>query len=81
MTVKFVQKIIERQKLTTYALAKLIGVSTQLVDRWAGKTKIAAKGMQLDSLCKIRRIDGRSWNEFGAELDKEFLGRWEPPEE
>lgn len=31
------------------------------------------KGGSFETLCVLRKVSGMSWNEFGEELDREFL--------
>jgi len=75
MSVKIVKKIQERLGVTAYTLAKMIGVTQQAVRLYTGQTKTsrARQGMNLGVLCKLRKVSGMSWQQFGNELDREFL--------
>ena len=74
MGVKIVKQVQEKTGLTAYALGKLLGVTQQAVRRWNGATKVKTRneGMSLRVLCKLRRLSGMSWAQFGRELDREF---------
>lgn len=77
---KFVQKVLQDSELETpYALAKALTekygqyyAHTKIM-HWVGKTKQNQRGINLRDLCRLREISGKSWKEFGAELDDEFL--------
>lgn len=75
MSVNFVKKIQERLGVTAYALAKMLGVTQQAVRLWTGQTKTqrAREGMNLRVLCRLRKVSGMTWQQFGRELDQEFL--------
>lgn len=75
MGVKIVKKIQEQLGVTAYGLAKMIGVTQQAVRLYTGQTKTARprEGMNLRALCKLRKVSGMTWQQFGKELDREFL--------
>lgn len=74
MIVEFIKKIASKQGLTSYALAKRMGVSTTTAQKWLGEHGYTSpKGLQLDSLCKLRELGGLSWEDLGKMLDREFL--------
>ena len=76
MRMDFVRKVMDSVSASTnYKLAKLLGVSVQLVDGWTGKDKNrkSPAGMQLKYLVKLRAVSGMSWQTFGRLLDSEFL--------
>jgi transcriptional regulator with XRE-family HTH domain len=72
---RFVLAIQKKLGLTAYALAKKLGVTQQAVRIWNGSTKVSTQptGMNLQALCKLRKLSGMSWSQFGRELDREFL--------
>lgn len=74
MSVKIVSAIQKRLGVTSYRLAKMLGVSQQIVRVWNGttETKTKREGMNLKALCRLRKISGMSWEQFGKELDREF---------
>lgn len=76
MLMKLIEKVMKAANLdTSYKLAKLLNIPTQVVDRWRGKVKKGAPpgGMQFKYLCHLRRISGKTWVEFGKWLDEEFF--------
>lgn len=75
MSVKIVSLVQKQLGVTSYRLAKLLGVSQQIVRVWNGSTETKTKreGMNLCALCKLRKLSGMTWDQFGKELDKEFL--------
>ena len=74
MIVEFVRKIALKQGLTSYSLAKKLGVTTTTAQKWLGEHGYESpKGLQLGSLCKLRELGGLSWEDLGKMLDKEFL--------
>ena len=75
MSVKIVSLVQKQLGVTSYRLAKLLGVSQQIVRVWNGSTETKTKreGMNLRALCKLRKLSGMSWDQFGKELDREFL--------
>lgn len=75
MGVKIVSSVQKRLGVTSYRLAKMLGVSQQIVRVWNGTTETATKreGMNLKALCKLRKVSGLTWKQFGEELDREFL--------
>lgn len=76
MSVKIVKLVQTKLGVTSYRLAKMLGVSQQIVRIWNGSTETTNKreGMNLKSLCRLRNLSGMGWAKFGQELDKEFLG-------
>jgi len=71
MTMKaIIKKILDDHGWTTYRLAKELGTSVQSIDY---VVKSGTKGVRLNTLCKLRRVSGLSWAQFGKELDREFL--------
>jgi len=75
MGVKIVSSIQKQLGVTSYRLGKMLGVSQQIVRVWNGTTKTTTKreGMNLRALCKLRKVSGMTWQQFGKELDREFL--------
>lgn len=73
---EFVKRISDKIGARTgYALAKYLSVkfskhySPQQCTNWLGEQE----GMNLADLCRLREISGQSWEQFGADLDREFL--------
>lgn len=66
---KFIGTIRKRLRLTRYALAKELEIKTQSIDHLEEK----GLSMKIDTLCKLRRVSGLSWDKFGSMLDREFL--------
>lgn len=74
---EFVKKISDKIGARTgYALAKFLSVkfarhySPQQCSNWLGDQQ---EGINLADLCRLREISGQSWDDFGSELDSEFL--------
>lgn len=74
MLMKFVEKILaDSFERKPYRLAKQLEIPIQTVNAWLGKTKSGSRrGIALHLLCKLRRVSGLSWSEFGRLLDAEF---------
>lgn len=68
---KFVKKIREKLKIENCAqFAKALKIHPEYIYRYenrAGSNKI-----QIPHLCKMRKLSGMSWNNFGKLLDEEF---------
>ena len=75
MLMKLIKKIFDQSGLTQYRFAQELGVSQQLVQYWLGEVGGARPrtSVKLESLCKLRKIAGMSWEQLGKELDKEML--------
>lgn len=74
MGMKLISKIRNLTKLKNYGIAKTlktqgVEVTTQGIDAYERPT---ARSMRLDILCGLRRLSGKSWEEFGKWLDDEF---------
>jgi hypothetical protein len=75
MAMEIIERIRQWTKSKNYGLAKSlrtlgVDVTIQGLDGYDRET---AKGMRLDVLCGLRKLSGKSWEEFGKYLDKEFL--------
>jgi hypothetical protein len=80
MGMRLVKTIRDALKVKNYGLSpKLrdevgVEITVQGLD---GYDKDTAKSMRLDVLCGLRKVYGKSWDEFGKMLDAEFLPK--PP--
>lgn len=74
MLMKLVKKIFEDSGLSQYQFAKQLGVSIQIVQYWIGKVggNRPRSSIKLESLCKLRKMSGLSWEQFGKRIDQEF---------
>ena len=71
MTMKaIIKKILDDHGWTTYRLAKELQTNVQSIDYIV---KSGTKGVRLATLCKLRKVSGLTWKQFGEELDREFL--------
>lgn len=75
MTVKLVEKIRSEMNVSHKILARLLGISLQAVRKMCGvtPTRRPQTGMDLTTLCKLRKASGKNWAQFGRVLDDEFL--------
>ena len=65
---RFLKKPREAKGLSLAEMARRLSISGAAYHRM----EHASTGMQLASLCKIRKILGWSWTKLGQELDAEF---------
>lgn len=71
------KKIKKAKDLKNYGISKQLnemGIKITIpgVDAYEQPT---ARSMRLDVLCGLRKISGKSWEEFGKWLDQEFGGK------
>jgi len=74
MAMDLLGKIRKVSKLTNYGIAKALnasGVKITIpgVDSYE---RPEARSMRLDVLCGLRRLSGKTWEDFGKWLDEEF---------
>lgn len=69
MSVKFIDKILDRLDISANAAARWMNVSPQQVHH--ARTK--GETLSLHIMCLWRRISGLDWKEFGKLLDDEFI--------
>ena len=72
---RMLKKIKELTDLTAYGIAGTlenmgIKITTSGIDNYL---RHPPRSMRLDVLCGLRKLSGLSWEEFGAELDSDFL--------
>jgi hypothetical protein len=59
---------------TNYKLSKLLNShGIEITPNGVQQYEVSAKGMRLEVLCVLRKLCGLSWEQFGKELDAEFL--------
>lgn len=70
------EKVRLEMNVTHKVLARLLDVSLQAVRKMCGvtPTKRPQTGMDLHTLCKLRKVSGKNWAQFGKLLDDEFGG-------
>jgi transcriptional regulator with XRE-family HTH domain len=72
MNVKQILKNIkERLGVSSYELAKLTGISAQVLSHWERND---AKTVKLELLAKLRKGAKMDWKQLGKMIDEEFEG-------
>lgn len=66
---KFLRPLRTERKMTQDYMANTLGVTRAAYHRMETETQ----GIQLASLCKLRRVLGLSWTKLGEILEHEFL--------
>lgn len=74
MPVKFVEIVQNDLNIKDSVFAKMLGISLQAIRKMLGKTatKRPQTGMDLRTLSRMRKLSGRTWNQFGKLIDDEF---------
>lgn len=66
------KEIRENLGISRYALAKELGVSTHAIQN-AETSEAPRSRIHVDTLCRLRKVSGMTWAQFGKRLDEEFL--------